>query len=51
MILSEFVDCMRPDEVSFDRLQLWARIMDLPYNLRDDAWGKVIAAQIDKDAS
>lgn len=37
VILSEFVDCMRPNEASFDQLQLWARIMNLPYNLRDDA--------------
>lgn len=51
VILAEFEECMRPDEVSFDRLQLWARVINLPYNLRDDVWGKEIANQIDKNAS
>ena len=38
---------MRPDEVKFNRLQVWARVMNLPYNLRDDAWAVPIAKQID----
>lgn len=42
---------MRPDEVKFDRLHLWARVLNLPYNLRDDSRGKVIAAQIDQKAT
>ena len=47
VILSEFKDCMRPDEVRFDMLHLWARVLNLPYNLRDDSWGRMIAKQID----
>ncbi|KAE8801746.1 Alanyl-tRNA synthetase [Hordeum vulgare] len=39
------------DEVQFDRLSLWARVPNLPYNLRNDAWGKLIAQQIDKNAT
>lgn len=42
---------MRTDEVKFDRLQLCARVLNLPYNLRDDSWGKVVAAQIDNDTT
>ncbi|KAE8804669.1 Alanyl-tRNA synthetase [Hordeum vulgare] len=49
--LAEFDDCMRPDEVKFDRLSLWARVPNLPYNLHNDAWGKLIAQQIDKDTT
>ncbi|KAE8766970.1 hypothetical protein D1007_61738 [Hordeum vulgare] len=51
VILAEFRDCMRPDEVQFDRLSLWARVPNLPYNLRNATWGKLIAQQIDKDAT
>ncbi|KAM0855627.1 hypothetical protein ACQ4PT_049646 [Festuca glaucescens] len=34
VILSEFEDCMKPSELKFDRLSLWARIINLPFNLR-----------------
>lgn len=51
VVLAEFEDYMRPDEVKFDRLHLWARVPNLPYNLRDDSWGKLIAQQIDKEAT
>lgn len=49
VILAEFEDCMRPDEVKFNWLQVWARVMNLPYNLRDDAWSIPIAKQIDEN--
>ena len=42
---------MRPNEVSFDRLHMWIRVPNLPYNLRNEAGGKLIAQQIDKKAS
>lgn len=51
MILAEFDECMRPDEVKFDRLNIWARILNLPYHMRNDTWGPSIAAQIDKEAT
>ena len=35
VVLAEFDDCMRPDEVKFDKLQVWARVVNLPYNLLD----------------
>ena len=50
VVLAEFDECMRPDEVQFDHLQIWARVMDLPYNLRDEAWWMPIAKQMDKHA-
>ncbi|KAE8781913.1 hypothetical protein D1007_44650 [Hordeum vulgare] len=51
VVLAEFDDYMWPDEVKFDRLSLWASVPNLLYNLRNDAWGKLIAQQIDKDAT
>lgn len=51
VILVDFEDCIRPDEVKFDRLHLWAMIPNLRYNLRDDSWAKLIAQQIDKHAT
>ncbi|KAM0863587.1 hypothetical protein ACQ4PT_044496 [Festuca glaucescens] len=51
VILEEFVDCMQPSELKFDRLQLWVRVLNLPFNLRTPVWGKAIAKQIDKTAT
>jgi hypothetical protein len=48
VILSEFEDCMQPSELNFDRLQLWARVLNLAFNLRDKKWWLPIARQIDK---
>jgi hypothetical protein len=39
------------DELSFDKLQLWARVLNLPFNLRNPTWGKAIAKMIDKEAT
>ncbi|KAM0821777.1 hypothetical protein ACQ4PT_071956 [Festuca glaucescens] len=50
VILSEFEDCMQPSELKFDRLQLWARIINLPFNLREKKWWLPISQQIDKKA-
>jgi hypothetical protein len=51
VILEEFVECMQPSELKFDKLQLWARILNLPFNLRNNIWGKAIARELDKNAS
>jgi hypothetical protein len=48
VILSEFEDCMKPSELKFGRLQLWARIKNLHFNLREKKWWLPIAHQIDK---
>jgi hypothetical protein len=29
VILSEFEECMKPSELRFDRLSIWARVMNL----------------------
>lgn len=51
VILPEFEECMRPSELKFDKLQLWARVLNLPFNLRAEPWSTAIAHQIDKQAS
>lgn len=51
VILEEFVPWMLPSELKFDKLQLWARVINLPFHLRTDAWGEAIAKQIDKNTS
>jgi hypothetical protein len=51
VILEEFVECMQPSELKFDRLQLWVRVLNLPFNLMNPTWGKAIAKQIDKNAT
>jgi hypothetical protein len=51
VILEEFVEWMQPSELRFDKLQLWARVLNLPFNLRNPTWGKAIAKMIDKEAS
>jgi hypothetical protein len=52
VIIEEFVDHMRPSELKFDKLQLWARVFNLPFNvMRNETWGKAIAKKLDKDAS
>ncbi|KAM0831023.1 hypothetical protein ACQ4PT_065803 [Festuca glaucescens] len=50
VILSEFEDCMKPSELKFDRLSLWDRIINLPFNLREKKWWMPIAKQTDKGA-
>nr|XP_020193378.1 uncharacterized protein LOC109779177 [Aegilops tauschii subsp. strangulata] len=50
VVLAEFDECMRPDEVKFDKLMVWARVVNLPYNLRDETWWNPIAKQMDKNA-
>ena len=47
VILSEFDDCMRPSELRFDKIKVWARVANLPFHLRKDKWAKMIAQQID----
>ncbi|KAM0880812.1 hypothetical protein ACQ4PT_033324 [Festuca glaucescens] len=51
VILKEFEDCLTPSELCFDRLQIWARVLNLPFNLREKKWWLPIAHQIDKKAS
>jgi hypothetical protein len=51
VILEVFVDCTQHSELTFDKPQVWARILNLPFNLRNTKWGTAIAKQLDKGAS
>ncbi|KAM0910854.1 hypothetical protein ACQ4PT_013881 [Festuca glaucescens] len=50
VFLSEFEDYMKPSELKFDRLSLWDRIINLPFNLREKKWWMPIAKQTDNGA-
>jgi hypothetical protein len=41
---------MKPSELCFDKLQLWPCVINLPFNLREKKWWKIISGQIDKQA-
>ncbi|KAK1628782.1 hypothetical protein QYE76_003097 [Lolium multiflorum] len=45
VVLENFKRSQRPSELRFERLPIWVRVMNLPFNLNDD-WGKMIASRI-----
>ncbi|KAE8779263.1 hypothetical protein D1007_47690 [Hordeum vulgare] len=51
MILEDFEPHIQPSELKFDRLQVWARVINLPYNLKTSSRGLTIAKQIDANAT
>ena len=51
VILEDFESHMQPSELKFDRLMVWARVVNLPYNLRNNTWGLAIEKQIDQKAT
>ncbi|KAE8820364.1 hypothetical protein D1007_01503 [Hordeum vulgare] len=51
VILQNLEDHMQPSELVFESLPVWVRVVNLPYNLRNNKWGLAIARQIDKTAS
>ena len=48
IILEKFDECMKLSELKFDKLQLWARILNLPFNLRNEKWGLAVARDLDR---
>ncbi|KAM0849604.1 hypothetical protein ACQ4PT_053633 [Festuca glaucescens] len=48
-ILENFVDCQRPAEIRFDKLLIWVRVLNLPFNLLNSTWGDRIAKEISDD--
>ncbi|KAE8768582.1 hypothetical protein D1007_59928 [Hordeum vulgare] len=49
VVLAEFDECIMLDAVKFDRLQVRARVVNLPYNLRDEGWCIPIVKQMDQN--
>ena len=50
VILSDFEECMKPSKLKFDSIMLWARVLNLSFNLREKKWWIPIAQQIGKKA-
>ncbi|KAM0907165.1 hypothetical protein ACQ4PT_016299 [Festuca glaucescens] len=46
VVMENFDSRSRPSELKFDRLLIWVRVLDLPYNKLNDSWGKRIASKI-----
>ncbi|KAE8797470.1 hypothetical protein D1007_27327 [Hordeum vulgare] len=51
VILQNLEEHMQPSELVFETLPVWVRVVNLPYNLRNNKWGLAIARQIDKTAT
>uniref|UniRef100_A0ACD5TP82 Uncharacterized protein n=1 Tax=Avena sativa TaxID=4498 RepID=A0ACD5TP82_AVESA len=45
VVLENFKRSQRPSKLRFDRLPIWVRVMNLPFNLHDD-WGETIARSL-----
>jgi hypothetical protein len=46
VVLENFDHRSRPSELRFDKLLIWVRVIDLPYNKLNIPWGKKIASKI-----
>ncbi|XP_062186552.1 uncharacterized protein LOC133890122 [Phragmites australis] len=46
VVLEKMDPTKRPTEMVFNRLQVWVRVLDLPFKLMNKKWGEVIAKQI-----
>jgi hypothetical protein len=48
VLLNEFDPSLRPTEYCFEELDVWVRILNLPYGLMNNQWGKDLAGRIGK---
>jgi hypothetical protein len=48
VLLNEFDPSLRPTEYCFEELDVWVRILNLPYGLMNNQWGKELAGRIGK---
>jgi hypothetical protein len=46
VVLENFHHWSRPSEMKFDKLLIWVRIIDLPYNKLNEVWGEKIASKV-----
>ena len=46
VILEDFNAHMQLSDLRFDKLQVWDRVVNLPYNLRNDVWGLVTVQRL-----
>ncbi|VAI94071.1 unnamed protein product [Triticum turgidum subsp. durum] len=48
VLLNEFVQTLKPSEVAFDRIMLWARIMNPRFELMNKTWGQSLGGKLGK---
>ena len=46
VVLENFNQWSRPSELHFDKLLIWIRVLDLPYNKLNPEWGEKIAKRV-----
>ncbi|KAK1601043.1 hypothetical protein QYE76_017046 [Lolium multiflorum] len=46
VVLENFHHRSRPSEMKFDKLMIWVRVIDLPYNKLNGTWGERIAKKV-----
>ncbi|KAM0887266.1 hypothetical protein ACQ4PT_029164 [Festuca glaucescens] len=46
VVLENFHHWSRPSEMKFDKLLIWVRVIDLPYNKLNETWGEKIARKV-----
>ncbi|KAM0836626.1 hypothetical protein ACQ4PT_062196 [Festuca glaucescens] len=46
VVLENFHHRSRPSEMRFDKLMIWVRVIDLPYNKLNGIWGERIAKKV-----
>jgi hypothetical protein len=49
VVLENFVDCQRPAKIRFDKLLIWVRVMNFPFNMLNSTWVEKIAGWINDD--
>jgi hypothetical protein len=46
--LEKFVNTVRPSDLKFERMLIWARVVNLPFNLLAPPWIDRMACQVGK---
>lgn len=48
VLLNDFVPTLKPSEVTFDRIMLWARIINPRFEMMNKIWGELLGAKVGK---
>jgi hypothetical protein len=48
VLLTDFIPSLKPSEYTFEKLDVWVRILNLPFTMMNDRRGKALAGRIGK---